>query len=159
MRDHRLYFGQTSPIFTVLGRFDLQPARLDFSFETWPSVEDFDSGAAPYRPFSKRFELDRDGKFPYAELTSQVEQRALEIIGLGGRGWKVEMLRINTIDKALVISASHPSEKHRRNEDFGGEAYDEVIASNLELVAMVMQTAWTHAKLNDPFLAAMTAAT
>lgn len=155
MRDHTLYFGQTAAIFTILGRFEMQPESLAFAFETWPSVASFNAGDRPAARMSKAFKPSAEDIEANREVLDAIALRVLELADVAGRGFTLQNFYINTVDKVMTVYAVGPEGDETRNISFSGDAYDVTIAENIELVTQATTVAWTHAKMNDAFLAAM----
>lgn len=153
-RDHKQYFGEKAEAFTILGRFEMQPDRLAFTFETWPSIAAFDDGGSPSPRMARTFEPTAEEQD--AKMLEAIRGKLLDILGVGGRNWTLDNFYISTIDRAAMISASS-QDGERLNFSFSGDSYDKLIAENMGLVGQAMSMAWAHAKANDEYLAALTA--
>jgi hypothetical protein len=156
-RDHTLYFGQSSPTFTILGRFEMaRDGSVKIAFDGWPSVENFNSGAAPIRRLNAEFRPDAAYRAANKATLDAIRDKALDLLGVGGRGWTLNNFYISTVDKVLHVSATAPEGDNTKNESMSGDKYDLTISTNGELVGLAVTFAWTYGKTHDDFLAAMT---
>lgn len=160
IRDHTRYFGQLANIFTILNEFENQPTRLRFNFETFASSEIFDSGAMPPGRLRREFTLESDALETFStensEVLKAIKDTALNIAGVGGRGWDLSYLYISTISKVLLITAENPTNREKTTISKPGAAFDETVQSNLDLIKQAIGITWNYAKSNDGFLNQMT---
>lgn len=155
-RYSELYFGQTTTTFTILGEFEMQPNRLKFNFETFSSVESFESGAKPIERLRKEFLIEGASfdsfKNSNAEVFASMTEKILIIALVGGRGYKLNRFYISTIAKFLTAATVSPNNNDRPTANKYGDDYDQIIAENLPLIAQVINLTWSYGKANDEFL-------
>lgn len=162
-RNHQNYFGQTADVFTILGEFELRERGLRFAFETFSSIAAFDAGAQPLDRLRKEFsfvgESLEDFKSVNESVISAISETALNILGVGGRGWTLQHLYLSTVGKAIVISAIDPAGDEFTTITKQGGAFDAIVEANLDLIAQAIGLTWSHGENNDDFLSSMTPTT
>lgn len=158
-RDSSLYGLQKLTLVAVLSRLQITDSAVpEIVFDIFPSLAAFAAGDVP--PIDRlrlRLTPSSADLEPYTAVINAVRAKALDILGLGGRGYTLTNLFIDTLAKVLVISAESPARDHRPTDVRDGAEYDTTLAANQDLVYEAMGVAWTYGKTHDAFLAAMTA--
>lgn len=158
LRNHENYFGMTAHTFTALGHVELSPTRLNFCFDTWASVESFETGANPIIRLRKEFAVQggefNDLKAANAEVFQGIESACLAIAGVEASGWELEYLSISTTEKVLIIIVRNvPMADDRRTATKTRDTYDQTVSENLTLIASVVGLTVGYGKVHDDFLA------
>lgn len=94
-----------------------------------------------------------DEMAPYADILNAIRGKALDIVGLSGRGYTLTNFYIDTLGKVMEISADN-GKGHRPFNPFTRAEYDRVLAANMDLAGAAIGMAWAFAKSKDAFLAA-----
>lgn len=174
MREHPLYGGRdiTPAPFTIPSHLQITADGVgQVAFDTFKSVADFDAGAdaiprlrvafvpAPTEdsvrrivPYSQVFFEPTDME-PYQGVIAAIREKALDIMGLGGRGYTLVSFEIDTVYKSISMVAQNGKGTYDPLM-ITGEDYDTTLAENMDLAQQVIGFAWAFGQ-RDPFLAAM----
>lgn len=158
IRNHENYFGMRAATFTVLGHVELSASRLNFCFDTWAAVEDFEAGADPITRLRREFAVQsaelNDLKAANETVFQGIETACLAIAGVQSGGWELEYLSISTTDKVMVIIVRNvPVADDRRTVTKTRDTYDRTVAENLTLIGQVIGLTVGYGKEHDDFLA------
>lgn len=100
--------------------------------------------------------LTDDDLAPYIDIVESIKEKALDVLGYGGRGYKLVTFLISTLDKTMTISAVSPKGGHEPADNWSAEDYDDILAANSDLVTQALPVAIALGMTKDPFLASMT---
>lgn len=153
-RDPQYYGGETVTPYIVLSRVKLTGDSVEeIAFETFVSQTAFIAGDAPIPRLHFSFQPEAEEIEPYADVVDSIRNKALDVLGVGGRGFTLVKFDIDTVNKSMSIVADN-GKGRVPNVLITPPEYDDTIQENLPLVSEALTVGKAIAKARDPYLAA-----